>query len=262
MYANNKEAFYDQQIMAIRVADLFSQEMKDRINNKKRKNGEKASGLPTVQSIYEKEIVIENDPNNAAKNNNFNGKYRKSYQCEDSSDLANSNGYGYQEHKLYDEEPEEVEYVLVRARADRNYNWRYPKHQQKRQTNLPGTVHCKSEDDLPIANTTTEHTSSGNETNREESENSKRSRGIYRKWDKSRFNFVKSKENLDDDTVPDFITRLVCKQFSNYSFFKMVSCNDHVYDKIFLEKEMTDHQGSAWSDFLQSHVNFQTSDSI
>ena len=57
---SNKNIFYEQQLLAIEILDLYNSEVKRSLCNKNKKKLKCV--FPSIDSIYSKDIVIESDP--------------------------------------------------------------------------------------------------------------------------------------------------------------------------------------------------------
>jgi hypothetical protein len=85
---------------------------------------------------------------------------------------------------------------------------------------------------------------------------------FYRPRTISRFDFVnlKSDDNISEDTkcsateIPDFISEMLYKKISSYTFFKKFTCvKDKNKDIDFFEKELKNNNNS-WAQFIKSNV--------
>ena len=90
---SNKNIFYEQQLFAIKIADIFTPKNRERIMNMNKKK----TFLPSPETIFTKEIVLENDLEN--KNYKKSTKYYNNYS-------RNYNSYGntYYDDQYYDED--------------------------------------------------------------------------------------------------------------------------------------------------------------
>lgn len=312
--STNKNIFHEQQLLAIKVADLYNQEIKKKLIAPKKYK----SVLPSTEMLYEKEVVLENDPEGHYKKKRFysdgnGGKFRKKYEYED------------QESYYQDYPADEIEYILVKEDRYNKKN-RSSKKTHNKKENFNHKL-IKSEDDSHEKNTNPNSDNcqalSGGESNKESNNspennliqnnkdlevldnklenncyekfsllktdikkgnvfNSPIIKNIYRKREISRFDFVNSKflnkletENRLTDTncksgissnsttsdvnttcseVPEFISNMLYKKISRYTFFKKFTCvKDLNTDIFYFEKELKNNNNS-WAQFITSNV--------
>lgn len=136
----NKHIFYQQQKIAMQIADIFNPEKKRIILSKKKflgdlYEGEEIGGMPGIETIYNKHIVKDflkkerkysyNSPNTYGNSNN------KKYQYSSSGYNSGSGGYnsGGNNNNDYDfgniNSDEEMEYVLVREPNKKKRKWKH-----------------------------------------------------------------------------------------------------------------------------------------
>ena len=92
---NNKNIFYEQQLLAMKILDVFNPEVRKRFMLSKGKRI-----FPPPENIYNKEIVVEKDPLNKKK---FNGKYYEGKYYDGKYDKFKKN-YCYANEVEYEEE--------------------------------------------------------------------------------------------------------------------------------------------------------------
>lgn len=71
---SNKNIFLEQQIYALKIADIYNPEIKKRLTLKKSKNG-----LPSPDTIYNKEVVKEHDPSFNQKQKMYSKNYEEDF---------------------------------------------------------------------------------------------------------------------------------------------------------------------------------------
>jgi hypothetical protein len=125
----NKSIFFEQQLLAIKIADIYNPEVKKKIMNLTNKKLKYA--LPTADTIYNKEIVVDNDPSNESyykynyydKNNNY--FYKKKYDGYDDDfegDSSYYNGFNYDTPGKSKENFVEVDYNYKKICPNENTN--------------------------------------------------------------------------------------------------------------------------------------------
>lgn len=119
---SNTNIFYEQQLLAMKIADIFNSEIKKKLKNI---NTKKKCILPTTDSIYVKDIVIEqnntyNDYKFYENNSNFS-KYKKKYNDEYYDNYYKNSKYEYQDEDgdcFYENQEEDL--GLTREKSE-NY---------------------------------------------------------------------------------------------------------------------------------------------
>jgi hypothetical protein len=310
--STNKNIFHEQQLLAIKVADLYNSEIRKKLTAPKRYK----SVLPSTEMLYKKEVVLENDPEGHYKKKRFNsdgycGKLRKKYEYED------------QEYYYQDYPAEEVEYILVKEDRFNKKHRSNKKINNHKKENLNHKL-TKSEDDSHEKNTNPNSDNcqvlSGGESNKGSNKNTSENnlienkdlenldsrlennlyekfnninidkqkenvltspliKNIYRKREISRFDFVNSKimnkfgtenkfiepssglssnsttpdVNSNCSEVPEFISDMLYKKISRYTFLKkFTSVKDLNTDIFYFEKELKNNNNS-WAQFITSN---------
>jgi CCR4-NOT transcription complex subunit 4 len=244
---SNKNVFYDQQLLAMKIANIFDPDVKKKLLQLSSCKKVKPV-FPPIDSIYTKDIVINEDPSNFNKNKYYNYHSKKKFEYDDFSyyndNLQNSN--------------DDVEYILVREDKNRIHSKNFKKLSQSprdsdtkilkvdlQETNK-GYSKSLSPDSRKVENVSTSDV-----TTNHSSETAKTEKKLYRKSDKSRFDFVKNSSNSGDEVVPEFISDMLYKKISRYTFFKKLGFDNN--DKSFFEKEL-DHNDS-WAQFIKSNIS-------
>lgn len=85
---------------------------------------------------------------------------------------------------------------------------------------------------------------------------------IYRKRENSRFGFVNKIERNNSDNVcnileiPDYVSDILYKKISSYTFFKKFTCvNDVTKDIMNFEKVLNKYKNDSWVQFIKSNVS-------
>jgi hypothetical protein len=204
---NNKNMFYDQQILAMNIAEIFNPEVRNKLTQPKKIK----TIFPSKETIYMKDLIVLED------NKKNNGK---KFQFDDCNyyDSNYSN--------------EEVEYVLVQRKKFQNR--KYYK-----------SLKCKEiEKELSPERVTNTSDSSSNSN---QNSNEKKCKKLYRRRDKSRFDFVSDNINIGNE-VPDFIIDMLYRKISRFTFFK----NFNIHDINFFEKELTFE--NSWAQFIKINI--------
>ena len=127
----NKQLFYKQQKIAIRIADIFNKEKKNRYLARKSTNEhvELGEGFPPIESIYDKEIIYE-----------IENEIKYSYRNNTNNDYD----FGSNDNE------EEMEYVLVREPRQMNKSKAFKKRKRNYKFNRRMTDYSDSSKDKAI----------------------------------------------------------------------------------------------------------------
>ncbi len=95
----------------------------------------------------------------------------------------------------------------------------------------------------------------------------KESKNIYRRRENSRFGFVNNSnqsqnesEILFDNEIPEYVSKIIYKKISSYTFFKKFTCvKDKNRDILYFENELTGKNDDSWVQFLKSNVTINGS---
>jgi hypothetical protein len=334
----NKNVFYEQQLLAMKLANIFNENVRKILNSAKKFK----SVFPSTEKIYDKQIVQDNDPSikNRAKrfnsednNNNINNKYYNKYNsklkkryADDFNYNNNNNDYNsYNDYNGdYSNEKNEYEYILVRDNKRSIYNKKKNYNQEKvnhkkdqgignktlafnlvipnkseydssntsRKYKESSTNYNKSANNVEKIeniensdkninycenksreNSTSHSDDCKNENNSDNNSNSfknsydtiKEIKNIYRRRENSRFGFVnntfKSENNSEtifDNIVPEYVSNIIYKKISSYTFFKKFTCvKDINRDMIYFEKELNKNHDDSWVQFIKSSVTVE-----
>ena len=206
----NKQLFYKQQKIAIKIADIFNKEKKQKYMANR--NYEKFIGerFPSVDSIYKKVSIYESTYNDYDFGSNDN--------------------------------EEEMEYVLVREPNKKKRKWKnsnnhsnkfqIASHKAKPKYNLedfkrrllPSNQITVSS---PIKYTKTSGSTSKSSAKTASSNNSSycndRSNNLYRNPVKSRYDFANDEDEKEKGVdVPEFISDLIYMEMSSFTFYKKI----------------------------------------
>jgi hypothetical protein len=264
---SNTNVFYDQQLLAMKLADVFNSDVKKKLKTVPKKK----YIFPTTDTIYSKDIVMEQEGNykyygnyNAAGN-----KYKKQY---DGYYDYNGNNSKYDKYNDYygHEEEDNCDNNLVRE------------HSEKLKLNNDGYFEDKvgskfiSKSKSPILNKKIAFSDINNKSLSPTNQISKinldgdnkdkektlnnitpfndNKKKLYCIRDKSRFDFVKNIENNADKDVPEFVCDVICKKFSRHSFFNKFTSQfeKNFNDCIYFEKELK--EDNSWSQFIITNL--------
>jgi len=206
---NNKKIFYYQQKIAVLILNIFDKEKKNEIlkkgfeNKKYFQNNNIQNFFPTVDYIYEKDIIY-----NIKKEIYF-----------ENCNLNNCNLYD----NLYDNLNDDIEYILVKEPIKKNKK-KYNKKYSKKYINS----NLKRKDEKKIQNLNLNSSNSTSISNNSENNNSYDFKfNLFSHPEKSRFNFVKN-ENINTNEqliIPNFIIKIIDIKYSSFSFFNFVKRN-------------------------------------
>lgn len=259
---SNKNIFYEQQLLAMKLADLFNPEVRKKLCTKKKIN----SVFPSTDKIFNKDIVIENDPKNSYKGES---KYKKKYEYDE----LYYNDYDYK--KEYSQN--NIEYILVKEKE------KYKKVEYKGKRSYAFEVKSpndnvsefnetnENKDTRPSANELGEESKSENEklnsisdhnsvgeasTKMKEEIDSEHEikkeplssgKKLYRKCDRSRFDFANNNDINSAPEVPEFISDLIYKKISRFTFFRNFLSDN---DKLLFEKDLKNNKHNSWAQFI------------
>lgn len=228
--SNNKNIFYEQHLLAIKLAGLYNKDVKKNLLSCTKKK----TVFPSVESIYNKEIVIENDPEYMKKSKTPIVKSKNNFQ-----------------HKN-DEKKLSTDSLTPVAKDE-------TKIEKSEATTSAGSSVSNNKD------ITIERENSIDTTPTIEIKKS-----IYRNREKSRFPFVSNFEsdntgsNIEITDIPDYVFDVINKKVSRYSFFKKFE-NQFVLeniknDKIYFEESFMKcghYRNDSWTDFIFTNMNIE-----
>ena len=226
----NKQLFFEQQKIALRIADIFNKEKKEKILSKsKRIKDDKEIRFPSVESIYKKEIIFEL-AKSINKEKGYNSKKRRLsspfyenvyYGCKkkivDNLKIENNDNYSNKYN-------EDIEYVLVKEpnKKKKKLSKNYQKIQSNKKLfiNKINTSRSSKSNDSTI-----ETTSSSSKLNCEIKP------FIYQKSSISRYDFVINNSNnkYEGIIVPNYITELIQKTLSSFCYSNNFNKKNEMY---------------------------------
>ena len=236
---NNKNIFYEQQILAMKIGDIFNPDIKKKLLHPKKIK----SILPSLETIYNKDIVIDEDTNNI----NIN-------KC---NKFCNKKKYEYDDFKYYEDNNEEVEYILVREKKKDKFKNNIKTKKTKKITtyNKNKDINNNEEKNRSFSPEPITCTSDNNQNNSGNENNEFKDVNIFRKRNKSRFDFVSNCTNQQIE-VPEFIYDMLYRKISRYTFFKKFICmKENMYDIKFFEKEL--RIDDSWAQFIKSNISLE-----
>ena len=238
---SNKQIFYLHKKIAVKFSDIFNEDKKKFLlmKGKKDKNlflEKKTLGFPTVDTLYEKniiydiqkEILFDNKTDSFLNNNNAN------------------NDFNFEE--LNDNS---IEYILVKEpykkkRKFKNFNSKkhlkfINKNEENQIINL--TNNLNSSDSTATSLDSSQKSSNNNlcNSNSGSSNCSKSIYNLYQQHEKSRFDFVKSNET-NGLNIPKFIINIINIKYCSFSFFNRMKNRNKIFadDNILFSKEEND----------------------
>jgi hypothetical protein len=250
---SNTNIFYEQQLLAMKLADVFNTEVKKKLKTILKKK----CILPTTDTIYSKDIVLEQEGDYKYYGNyeTSGSKYKKQYDgyYDYNSNRYDSNNdyYGNEddsENSLTREYSEKLSHKGRHFETDKTNKFisksKSPIVSKKKLSNLdslsPG--HKKNSD-------SEKGKSKENVNNITPFENRRK---LFCISEKSRFDFVKNADN--NEAVPEFVSDVISKKCSRYSFFNKFASEfeKDLNDCEYFEKKLKkDH---SWSEFILKNM--------
>lgn len=226
----NKQLFFEQQKIALKIADIFNKEKKEKILSKsKRINDNNGIGFPSVESIYKKEMIFEL-AKSINKEKGYNSKKRRLnspfyenvyYGCKtknvDNLKVENKDSY----NNKYNED---IEYVLVKEPNKKKK--KLNKNNHKIQSNKKVFINKVNSSRSSKSNDSTiETTSSSSKLNCEIKP------FIYQKSSNSRYDFVINNSNnqYEGIIVPNYITDLIEVTLSSFCYSNNFNKKNEMY---------------------------------
>jgi len=279
----NKNIFYEQQLFAIKIADIFNAENRKKILGTKKNK----TFLPAPESIFYKDIVVENDTEN--KNYKKPNKYYDNTQYTKRSfnyDYYEDEYYGKDDYnQYYDEEVEDTttpntktyERETTYKKTDKNFNGSSDTattissgsgnsgnsttnsvNSLRTTKNLDGTNMDKNKSDhLSDHYNEKDYTLNKQERSLSEpnmSENTKykneipktkfNRKELFRKRDKSRFTFVDNEEKTNDENI-------IIPEFIHEILYNKIS--KLAFFKIFNFEEETNFSDSVLNEYKNNN---------
>lgn len=250
----NKHLFYDQQLYAIKLIDLFSKETRNLIASYKKTK----AVFPSPDQIYVKDIVQDLDPElNHNKNDFFNEKSMQNRKKQ----YENTNHY----YLDYDEISQSRDDDCESANSNRK-NSKGNDHMLKSYNSLRKSSKCSNEN----SNTSNKrHSSKDFNHNKLKAKYSDmeidkrlslplpiKRKSLFSDYNTrklSRFDFANGDEKEED--VPNTINDIICKKTSRFLFFRDFALNSELMadECLLFSKEMGDLNNS-WSQFIKQSV--------
>ncbi len=197
----------------MKVADIFNPDVRKNLTQMSKFK----TVFPSTETIFSKDIVIQEEPN---KIKNY---VKKKFQDDQS----------FYECSNYTKN--DIEYVLVREKPYKNIKYK-------------NFYECKF---VKIKELSPERVTSASD-NTTTNSNSGDKKHLYRKRDKSRFDFVSDKINLENE-IPDFISDMLYRKISRFTFFKKFISNKN--DVNFFERELKFN--NSWAQFIKSNIGIE-----
>ena len=238
----NKNIFIEQQLYAIKIADLYNPEIKSKLMMIAEKR-QYQSILPCPESVYDKEIVKENDPifqrNKIAKK-----KYFEDNSNEKSKIKPIDSGNGNKENN-----------VLKLNHAMNNLN---ENKKTRYSQNMTETTSTSSKEDFQYPNSGNEDKMSSPTEKTKNDLKIKAEAGkkmiepgfrLFSSRPCSRFGFVKSSPLYENIEIPQFILHLIFKKSATHKLSKNMR---HLEDLIYSDKllEMEYRNKNPWAQFI------------
>ena len=248
---SNTNIFYEQQILAMKLADIFNTEVKKKLKTISKKK----SIFPSTDTIYGKDIVIEQESNISTGTKFYSSssanKYKKKYN-EDYYNYydryENYNEFNNNENELSRQKSESFS-KYMNEDIDKNSKF-ISKSKSPITIKKKITTSSVSPNQKKISLDIKGKEISQKENNLTPIVTQKK---FYYNRERSRFDFVKN-EN-DSNLVPQHVTDLICKKISRHSFFKKFFSEfekKNINDCIYFEKELK--KKDSWSEFILNNM--------
>ena len=238
----NKNIFYKQQLYAIKIADIYNPEVKNKLLKLSKKN----TKFPSPDLIYQNEIVIENEKIykssfNLNKKNNIKNEIKKNNnnKKENLNKLDNINTNKIK--KIYSE--------------DRNENKEKNNEENKENNNINNTRNNLNKleiDSIKKINNSNEITCSSTGD-----EKDKNSLILFTKKNKSRFNFVNNNnEDSNENEIPEFILDIIEQKYKLNKLEKYFKNKDLLILNYVKSKNIiNNNKDENWSNFIINKNN-------
>ena len=240
----NKNIFYKQQLYAIKIADIYNPDVKNKLLKQSKKN----TKFPSPDLIYQNEIVIENEKyyKNSFINNKKNIKNEiKKNNKNDNLNKENihiSNGTN-KIKKIYSE--------------DKNENKNKNNDENKENNNINNTRNNLNKleiDSIKKINNSNEITCSSTGD-----EKDKNSLILFTKKNKSRFNFVNNINNenlINENEIPEFILDIIEEKYKLNKLEKYFKNKDLLILNYIKSKNIiNNNKDDNWSNFIINKNN-------
>jgi hypothetical protein len=262
---SNTNVFYEQQLLAMKLADVFNTDVKKKLKT----IAKKKCIFPTTDTIYSKDIVMEQEGNYKyyGNYNSATTKYKKQY--DGYYDYYNNRHDNYNDYYGGEEEEENN---LVRERSEKlTHKDNYFDSKDRLAVNASKFI-SKSKSPIvtkkKLSNINNSLSPNQNKKIDIDSEKAKtalksevitnnitpfnENKKLYAIREKSRFDFVKNNDNNAD--VPDHVCDVICKKFSRYSFFNKFDneFKKNIDECMYFEKELK--RDDSWSQFILKNM--------
>lgn len=289
----NKGIFYDQQILAMKLAAIFEADVRKKLSQAIKIK----SYLPTIDSIYKKDIVREQEVlyKNSKTNikttesstssltiNNSNSKKKNNF---DDSAVVDSNNNYFNNNNNSDttsasdkdkdngvNELRKTKSVITSTTTTNNTTATTSNKAKSNKSSSPTTQNktpnsslvspnSNEKDDLDLMKTISTPSFANKLTinlkNNESNESEKKTKSLYRKRECSRFPFVGEKIEQNPDEVgeiPEFIFDIINKKISRHSFFKNLSEAFQSMVNDFVCFEKELTDNDPWAQFIKANM--------
>jgi hypothetical protein len=267
---SNTNIFYEQQLLAMKLADIFNADLKKKLKTPPKKK----CIFPATETIFSKDIVVEQEATYKYSNTyNLTGtKYKKAYN----DDYYNYYNNRYDGYDYYGEEEEDgTELLREKSESFTNKSTHLGEKLEGRdkfisKSKSPITIKKKTviNNSVSPSKKKIEFDSVKKESKEEKKEAQNDNNNnitpinnnkLYCIRSKSRFDFVKD-ERLEqpvdvNNLVPEHVREVICKKFSRHTFFKKFVSEfekNNINDCIYFEKELK--KNDSWSEFILGNL--------
>lgn len=257
--STNKNIFYEQQLLAMQLVDLFSSDMRKKLSEENKKI---KSVLPSPDKIYQKEIVQEQDPSNYSLNKPKSKLYNERYNSIDGKSSKDSMYYQYYDD-YYGQYEEEKDHKDNHDSSKSNTNSKSPisskdmkRKESEDESFKPSSIKVKNnsnETNLTKAKTDNDELPFIKSMSLPcELPRAKTKRELFKKRETSRFPFAKESQE-DEEHLPDVINDILYKKSSRFLFFRDFQQQNTQNDCFLFEKEMGSLNAS-WAQFIKKTI--------
>ena len=218
----NKSIFYEQQLYAIKIADIYNPEVKKRLLLGKNKK----TMFPSTDLIYQNDIVLDNEPVVKKPTIIGVGETSQKKAQKNTKKFTEDNSTSLEVNELRNSDKK------ITPKIDRNSL----KLEIDSIKNIRDDVTCSSTGDEKLS------TSTPRKTN------------IFCNREKSRFDFVK-REPSKEKEVPEFVIDIIDRKYKMEKMSKY--CKD--FDELLLNGELLDNKidtKDQWTQFILLNTNY------
>ena len=221
----NKNIFYEQQLYAIKIADIYNPEVKKKLLLGKNRK----TMFPSTDLIYQNEIVVENEP--IVKRTTIIGVGQKKTQ-KNTKKFTEDNNSNNSSATLVVNDLSKLDEKITSRKINKNSL----KLEISSIKSIRDDATCSSTGDEKLSTSTP------------------RGKNIFCNREKSRFDFVK-RELSQEKEVPEFVIDIIDKKYKMATMSRY--CKD--FDVLLLNSELLDNKidtNDQWTQFILSNTHY------